>query len=79
MKKSAPQVQRPTLTKKQGELLNTLKKLLKKNNNVCPTYRELAAACGYKSHSIVARLLYGLEDRGYIKRDKEKRAAITIL
>lgn len=68
-----------TLTKKQAQLYDALVKLIKKNKGACPTYRELAQECGYKSHSIIARLIYGLEERGYIKRDKTKKTSITVL
>lgn len=68
-----------TLTKKQAEFYKVLVKLIKKNDGACPTYRQLADACGYKSHGFAMRLMYGLEERGWIKRHETRRLSITIL
>lgn len=45
---------------------------------ICPSYREIADAMGFKSKCGVSRLLRGLEERGMINRIKNRSRAIEV-
>lgn len=45
----------------------------------CPTYDEIAAGTGRANKSTVARILGALEERGYIRRLKNRPCSIKVL
>jgi repressor LexA len=55
------------MTKRQKELLDYIRKYVKKNE-IYPTYREMAKALNSKSISNISSILDGLAKRGKITR-----------
>jgi len=55
------------MTKRQKELLDYIRKYVKKNE-IYPTYREMAKALNCKAISNISMLLDGLAKRGIIHR-----------
>lgn len=49
------------------------------NTGYAPTYREIMAAMGYSSTSVVSYYLAGLENMGVITREKFKPRTIRVL
>jgi SOS-response transcriptional repressor LexA len=66
------------ITPKQRDLMLFLQRYIDANQ-CCPTFDEMAASLGLASKSGVARLLDGLEARGYVQRREHMQRAITIL
>ena len=66
------------LTRRQLELYNFIRDY-KSKEGVAPSLREMEAHLGLNSLSGVHRLLMGLEERGAIKRMKDRARAIRIL
>ena len=66
------------LTPKQNRVLEALKKILAKKGYP-PTVRELCEATNLSSTATVQVHLDHLENKGYIKRDKEKNRTIELL
>ena len=67
-----------TLTEAQKNCLDKIKAFVTEKG-YGPSVRELTALVGLKSTSGTIRLLYGLEQRGHIKRLPGAKRAITIL
>ncbi len=66
------------LTKKQEQLLTFLTQYYEKNF-ICPSYDEMKNAVGLASKSGIHRLLFALEERGFIKKLPNRARAIEIL
>jgi SOS-response transcriptional repressor LexA len=62
------------LTPRQRELLAYLSE-----RELCPSYAEIGNALGIGHKSAVISLLNGLEERGYIRRLKNRARAIEVL
>lgn len=67
-----------TLTQKQEQILNCIKKSLKEKGYP-PSVRELCLAVGLSSTSTVHSHLNTLERKGYIRRDPSKPRTIEVL
>lgn len=63
------------LTVKQAELLSFIRHEAEKGRT--PSYDEMALALGIASKSGVHRLVYALEERGYVQRLQNRARAIT--
>ncbi len=67
------------LTRRQYELLCFIERYLEATGGVGPSYDEMATGIGAPGKSSVARLVDGLEERGYIRRLPRRARAIEIL
>ena len=65
------------LTTKQKELFDFLE--ARPPGSASPSFDEMASAMGLKSKSGVFRLLAGLEERGFIRRLRNRSRAIEVL
>lgn len=68
---------RPSLTAKQDRLLRFIESSLE-HSRVAPSFEAMKAHLGISSKSGVHRLLGSLEERGYIKRTKNRARAIAL-
>ena len=66
------------LTQQQEKLFNFLVFYFSKNN-IMPSFDEMKNALNLKSKSGIHRLVYGLEERGYIKKLVNRARAIEII
>ena len=66
------------LTPKQNTLYQYLVSM-QQAGLVSPTFDEMAAAIGLKSKSGIARLLDGLEERGFVQRHPQRARSIHVL
>ena len=66
------------LTKKQRELLLFIERKLQEDQ-VCPSFEEMKTALNLKSKSGIHRLVSALEDRGFIRRLKNKARALEVI
>jgi len=66
------------LTKRQKELFQYLSKYISQNG-ISPSFEEMKIAVNLKSKSGIHRLINSLEERGFIKRLKNKARAMEIL
>lgn len=66
------------LTQKQSELLEFIDRHLAERG-ISPTFDEMKVALGLRSKSGIARLLSGLEERGYIRRIAARWRAIELV
>ena len=66
------------LTYKQAELLRYLDGYLRKNR-VAPSFEEMKLAVNLKSKSGIHRLIASLEERGFIRRLKNRARAIEVI
>lgn len=64
------------ITKKQEEVLSTIKKLTK--NGVAPTLKEIQERLGYKTTSSVQRHTEALKKKGYIISDKYQKRTLEV-
>lgn len=67
-----------SLTERQLQVLNAIKKLLNEQG-FAPSLREIGKAANLKSTSSVQHQLHALESKGYIRRDPNKGRAIEIV
>jgi repressor LexA len=67
-----------TLTERQSEILQYIKKFIS-NNGYPPTVREIGEAVGLSSPATIHSHLTHLELKGYIKKDDAKNRAIEVL
>jgi repressor LexA len=67
------------LTTKQREMLAFIERHLEANNGIAPTYDEMALGVGVASKSGVARLIDALEERGYIRRLRNRARALEVV
>ncbi|CAN7171546.1 LexA family protein [Brevundimonas sp. LjRoot202] len=67
------------LTPKQAECLAFLKSYTAENGGVSPTVREIMDAIDLASSAGVQRLLKALEERGLIRRLRQRARAIEVL
>lgn len=67
-----------TLTERQNEILQYIKKFIV-SNGYPPTVREIGEAVGLSSPATIHSHLSSLELKGYIKKDSAKNRAIEIL
>jgi repressor LexA len=67
------------LTRRQHDLLRFLDKTLRRDKGVCPSFSEMAEGIGVKSKGGVARLVTGLEERGFVRRLHNRARAIEVL
>ena len=56
------------LTKRQAEILEFIKNFIG-HNEYAPSYREIAASCGFSSVATVAEYISVLSDKGYLTKD----------
>lgn len=66
------------LTPRQSNLFGFIRSY-KNENDVAPTYGEMAAYLDLRSKSGIARLVEGIEERGLIRRLPNKARAIEIV
>ena len=66
------------LTKKQLELLNFIHAHLEKTG-ISPSFEEMKEALDLKSKSGIHRLVTALEERGYLRRLKNRARALEVL
>lgn len=66
------------LTEKQAEILAFLRKWFAEND-VAPTYREIAKAVGIKGYGEVVRVISGLCDRGYVRRLPNRARSLQLI
>lgn len=70
------------LTKRQRDLLDYLSGFIAERG-YCPTFKQMGAGIGLQgnghSNAAVARLLDGLEERGCIRRLRNRRCAIQLI
>jgi len=66
------------LTPRQSALYDYLK-ARQAASNVGPSFEEMRAAIGLQSKSGIARLVAGLEERGYVRRLPNHARSIEIL
>lgn len=66
------------LTKKQREVLNSIKAHISKNRQA-PYIREIQQACGIASYKSAVDKLLALEKKGYIKRALNKHRSIKLI
>lgn len=62
------------LTRRQHDLLNILRR-----SNAAPSYEEMRVALGISSKSGVHRLLVALEERGFVRRIKNRARAVELI
>ncbi len=67
------------LTRKQRELLDFIIAYQKREDGISPTLQEMVTGVGLKTRSGVHRLLVQLEERGFIRRLKNRTRAIEVL
>lgn len=67
------------LTPKQRELLDFVERFIAGNGGVAPTFAQMGAGMGIISKSGVHRLLTALEERGLIRRHKNRARSIEIV
>lgn len=67
-----------TLTERQSEILDTIKKFIAKNGYP-PTVREIGAILNLSSPATTHFHLNRLESKGYIKKDKSKNRTLELL
>ena len=67
------------LTKRQLQIFEFIDAEIKRTGGTSPSYDEIKDHHFLKSKSGVARILDGLESRGFIRREKHVTRAITIL
>lgn len=65
-------------TKKQQELLEFIDGFIRENN-YSPSYREIMAALGYKTVSVVARHVDGLVTKGYLKKAEGSARTLEVV
>ena len=66
------------LTKKQAELLSSIKQFIKKNQ-ISPSYDEMKIQLKLKSKSGIHRLISGLEEREFIRKLPNRARAIELV
>lgn len=66
------------LTKRQADILKTLKKFIA-NHGYPPTVREIGAVLSLKSPATIHFHLNKLEEKGYIKKNESKNRALELL
>jgi len=66
------------LTLRQKEMLDFIRSY-HATNGIAPTYTEMMAATGRVSKSGVYRVLQALEERGHIRRMKDRARAIELI
>jgi repressor LexA len=66
------------LTQKQFKLLKFIEDYLNENG-LAPSYDEMKEGIGIKSKSGIHALIAGLEERGYLRRLRNKARAIDII
>lgn len=67
------------LTRKQRELFDFLADYVAETNGLAPSTAEMQTAMDLRSKSGVVRLLNGLEERGYIRRIRNRARALEIV
>lgn len=67
------------LTKRQTEIFEFIDAEITRTGGTSPSFDEIKDHHCLKSKSGVSRILDALEDRGFIRREKHVRRAITIL
>lgn len=67
------------LTPRQAELLSFIERYTAENGGVAPTFEEMMLAVDLASKSGIHRLLGGLEERGRIRRLRDRARAIEVL
>lgn len=65
------------LTPKQKELLDFIIEF-SADHGYSPSFEEMRGACGLQSKSGIFRMLTALEERGFIRRLKNRRRAIEV-
>lgn len=68
-----------SLTAKQAELLDFIEAMTLQNGGVAPSYEEMKCALGLKSKSGIHRMVLALEERGHIRRLREKARTIEVV
>lgn len=68
-----------SLTHEQKRLLDFLKARLAASDGIAPTFREMQLHMGAASTSCISRLILALEERGKIRRLRDRRRTITVL
>jgi len=67
------------LTPKQSQLFRYLEGYMSGPGSFAPSFAEMGAHLGIVSKSVLVGLLTGLEERGYIKRTRNRARAIEIV
>lgn len=67
------------LTAKQAELLAFVEGHMAANNGIAPSFEEMALGVGVASKSGIHRLLTALEERGYIRRLRDRARALEVV
>jgi SOS-response transcriptional repressor LexA len=67
------------LTPRQNELLSFISKFAETHNGAMPTFREMSRGTGITSMDSVCRNIRGLEQRGAIRRLKQRPRAIELV
>ncbi len=70
---------RYSVTTAQREILRYIAGYQAAHGGVSPTHAEICAALGFASKSIANRILAGLEERGMIRRLRQRERAIEVL
>jgi repressor LexA len=66
------------ITRQQRKALLFIEAELERTGGVAPSVREIAAHFNYRSWSQARRLLIGLDQRGFIRRQPGKHRAIEV-
>jgi hypothetical protein len=69
---------RYSLTPRQRQLLGVIAQHMDAHGQ-CPTYREMCAYMNLRSKDSIARMVKGLEERGYIRRLPNRYQSIEII
>lgn len=67
------------MTMAQAELLSFIERYTSENNGVAPTFEEMKQALGVASKSGIHRLVCALEERGRIRRLRDRARAIEVI
>lgn len=66
------------LTPRQASLLAYIDAKIREDG-YCPTFEEMAKAIGLRSKTGIDRLVMGLEERGFVRRIRNRARAIEVL
>lgn len=67
------------LTPKQRELLTFIETYVVEHRGVSPSFDEMKTGVGLKAKSGIHRLLIGLEERGFVRRLRNRNRAIVVV
>lgn len=67
------------LTRKQAAALNFIDRSIRAHGGVCPSYREISHAMGWKAQSNAHRMVESLVERGHLRRIPNRTRALDVV